>query len=272
MRRPTGASARTGATPQERRYVRIFDSETRRETRLAVEKERGGAFTKVIVHHPDWVRNGTGAFIKRGVVDNVENEAAIRMLIDAGGQEVRAWLQANANGDLRRETFQVPAENARAWATLDAPRNLFLLAVVPRVRHRLTFSDVDETRCVAVGDAADVGRRRRVIRAMSANTETVTFVSQVVKQPVHGFTMYERDNTRQLLPEERTLNAVNAHSWQTLIAANLVDADTLEKTPQYVKIPNETANGWTYDNVPQRFQDLSALLAADVTFEEVDDA
>jgi len=270
MRRPTGRSSRTGASSQQRRYVRIVDAETQREARLAVEKEGGRNFTKVVVLEADWVRINKDEFEKVGVVANPENRDALDLLKLAGGPEVDAWLNANANGDVPRETFQVPRVNAAAWVSLAAPTSAFAHAVLPRVRHRLSFHEETDSMCLAADAATGDGRsRRRVVRARAGEV-AVTLVAQRNSRGTHSFVMFCRDNSNQLRAEERTLNAVNCHAWNTLIHENLVDRTTLDAAPQYVPIPPNRASNWTYENVNRKFEALRALLAAGVTFEEQD--
>lgn len=81
--------------------------------------------------------------------------------------------------------------------------------------------------------------------------------------------MYARDATGRLRADERTLNAVNMHAWQTLMP--LVPAATRVMTPQFVSVPRTRADEWTLRTTTARNAELRSLLASGVTFREVNE-
>lgn len=90
-----------------------------------------------------------------------------------------------------------------------------------------------------------------------------------VRQNNYGTSMYARDATGRLRADERTLNAVNMHAWQTLMP--LVPAATRVMTPQFVSVPRTRADEWTLRTTTARNAELRSLLASGVTFREVNE-
>lgn len=303
-RRPTGRGNATGA--RRVRRVTMYDAVTRDIVRMYIESEGGRAMTRLIVLHADWVRigDGTDTLHKADLVPSRENAAAIAMLVRAGGPEVQAWLDADAKGETRRETITVPEDDAQTWTSMSSGRNTFLTAVVPRVRHRILFfegvvtvqdvdavlnalNDDDADDDDADEDDADDGNQtpytfdaqrgdNRCVEAMAtingAQVRTTVVVQQVKRTAAgikFGMSMYARDNTGALRADERTLNAVNMHAWQTLMP--LVPAATRVMTPQFVSVPRTRADEWTLRTTTARNNDLRALLASGVTFREINE-
>jgi len=259
--------------------------------------------TKLIVLHADWIRvgDGTDTLRKADLVPSRENAVAIAMLVDAGGREVRAWLDADAKGGIPRETITVPEDDASAWMTMRSGRNTFLTAVVPRVRHRILFfegvvtlNDVDAFLNADDDDDADDadaddgeqliqpyvydpqrGDNRCVEATATINGARIrtTVVIQRVKRTAVGavfsMSMYARDATGRLRADERTLNAVNVRAWNVLMP--LVPATTRVATPQFVSVPRIRANEWTLRTTTARNAELRALLARGVTFREINE-
>ena len=298
-RRPIGRGNATRA--RRMRRVTMYDAVTRRVVQMYIENEGGRAMTKFVMLQADWVRigDGTDALRKADLVPSRENAAATAMLVDAGGPEVRAWLDADTKGETRRETIRVPADDASAWTTRRSGHNTFLTAVVPRVRHRILFfegvvtlNDVDAFLNANDDDAADAdaddGNQtpsytfdaqrgdNRCVEAMAtingAQIRTTMVVQQVARNATgaeFGMSMYARDDTGALRAEERTLTAVNMHAWQTLMP--LVPAATRITTPRFVSVLRIRANEWTLRTTTARNAELLALLARGVTFREINE-
>jgi hypothetical protein len=293
-RRPTGRGNATGA--RRVRRVTMYDAVTRDIVRMYIESEGGRAMTRLIVLHADWVRigDGTDTLHKADLVPSRENAAAIAMLVRAGGREVRAWLGADAKGGMTRETITVPEDDASTWTTMRSGRNTFLTAVVPRVRHRILFfegvvtvQDVDAFLNADTDDAdADAEQQLYAFDAQRGDNRCVeatatihdaeirtTVVVQQVKQTAggaqFGMSMYARDNTKRLRADERTLNAVNAYSWDVLMP--LIPALTRVTTPVFISVPRTRAEEWTLETTTARNADLRSLLASGVRFREINE-
>ena len=268
------------------RYVTMFDAVTRRIAHMSIERQRRGDASAFVVHRFKMkpIERGSTREMKVDSIVCPRNADAINLLIDAGGPEVQAWFfdgSKNGHGG-PRGTAAVPAQDASTWPSLRPSKNLFLMAVMPRVRNRIIFmegkvDDLAHVEAFLLNDNAHKyyvfcarrGDYRCVEATATKKDGTKVSATLIVVQNSKSNCYMMMYGRTQDLDKQQTFCDVNAHAWRNLMP--FVSDATRALNPEYVAVPRTRADHWMLNNVSARNPDLRSLLASGVTFREVND-